>query len=232
MSACVYVITHLPSGKEYVGSASYGVAARWAAHISSSKGQNAKAPLGSLIVRDGPDAFSAVEVAQFETIEAARIAEVETMRSRKSFWPAGLNVTPDAQSLYRKHLGEERRRAFVMTAQHTRTQSLHNTTLGDLSDEDNVRQFEHELRGATTAGAALALTQKWGDSVLDRLRETAGEDFDASENLKDAEAKCVRLETKIAEVSGAAEALIKVLDNDENHSEILDAAIAGLENAL
>lgn len=232
MSACVYVITHMPSGREYVGSARYGIAARWAAHVSSSKGMTRGSPLGRLIASDGPVAFSMVEIAQYDTVAEARIAEVQTMRSRSSFWPRGLNVTPDANSSYRKHLREERQRAFEIAMQRVRAASLHGLTTGDLSDEDNVRQADHELKRATTDAQLADWARRWGECAVKRLHKMSDIDEADVTALAAAEQELTALENKHTLVTDAAERLIKVLDGIPDHSNTLDKAIADLENAL
>lgn len=49
--------------------------------------------------------------------------------------------------------------------------SLHGTTLGDLSDAENVRQAEHELSRATTDAALADWARRWGDAIIYRLWE-------------------------------------------------------------
>lgn len=216
MSACVYVITHMPSGREYVGSARYGIAARWAAHVSSSKGMTRGSPLGRLIASDGPVAFSMVEIAQYDTVAEARIAEVQTMRSRSSFWPRGLNVTPDANSSYRKHLREERQRAFEIAMQRVRAASLHGLTTGDLSDEDNVRQADHELKRATTDAQLADWARRWGECAVERLHAvvTVEEEAqaDAQEDIEAAEGAACELEREKGELEDKYFALRKAAD--------------------
>lgn len=111
--------------------------------------------------------------------------------------------------------------------------SLHGQTLGDLSDEQNIQQADHELRRAITDAALADWARRWGECAVRRCRELVGKDDDAADDLREAEADALRAETKLAELELAAEALIKALDGaGTEQCAAVDNAIGALENVL
>lgn len=76
----VYIVTHLASGRVYVGQTKQSVRARWAQHCS----QPHCARLHRAIKKYGPDAFSVGVVAQADaqdSLDAAEVFFIEQMRA-------------------------------------------------------------------------------------------------------------------------------------------------------
>lgn len=117
-------------------------------------------------------------------------------------------------------------------ASRTVARSLHGLTNGDLSDEDNIRQADHELKRATTDAQLADWARRWGECAVKRLHKMSDIDEADVTALAAAEQELTALENKHTLVTDAAERLIKVLDGIPDHSNTLDKAIADLENAL
>ena len=108
---------------------------------------------------------------------------------------------------------------------------LHGTTNGDLSDEENVRQAEHELHRAETDAALADWTRRWGESAVARCYAAAGIEDGAADDLARAEADATKAEEDLAEIKQAADALVSILDEEvPDQSPKLMNAIAALEN--
>lgn len=59
--------------------------------------------------------------------------------------------------------------------------SAHGTTLGNLSDEDNIRQADHELKRATNDAALADWARRWGECAVERMYAAAEIEADGEE---------------------------------------------------
>lgn len=110
--------------------------------------------------------------------------------------------------------------------------SVANLTMGDLSDQENVKTCEHELRRATSDASLADWARRWGEAVMARLHDRAGRDEEDAEDLAKAEKEIDRVEALNATLSDATDTLIKVVDDEVTpQSEKLQRAIAAVENA-
>lgn len=80
--AFVYSITHLATGREYIGVTSRTLERRWREHVSKS-GQPKKTHVGRALRKYGPDAFAMREEAVLPTFDEAKIAERILVALRK-----------------------------------------------------------------------------------------------------------------------------------------------------
>lgn len=111
--------------------------------------------------------------------------------------------------------------------------SLANLTLGDMSDEENVKNAEYELGRATTDAMLADWARRWGRACVERCRDVAGREESESEALEALEKEMAGTEQQLRDVSAAGSTLIKALDSAyDKHPEMVTRAIAALENNL
>jgi hypothetical protein len=98
--ACIYVVTHRPSGMQYVGQTMVPIETRWREHIEASCSAAPDGPsLQSAIRRDGPDAFLIEEVAKTKTFFHTNTVEREWIKKLGTKVPRGFNLTSGGSGL-------------------------------------------------------------------------------------------------------------------------------------
>lgn len=85
--------------------------------------------------------------------------------------------------------------------------SVHGTTIGDLSDEDNVRQTDHELKRATTDAALADWARRWGECAVERMRAVAEIEADGEERERDHREALAERDREIENLTETVEAL-------------------------
>jgi group I intron endonuclease len=95
MSAIVYVIRHLATKREYVGTTVHHER-RWREHLMH---VDPNSHIQRSIRKYGRDSFSFEVLSEHDDQLAARAAEIETIRSRGSRWPNGFNHTDGGDGL-------------------------------------------------------------------------------------------------------------------------------------
>lgn len=88
MRWCVYKITHIPSGRLYVGMTGLDLIVRLHMHFVS---MNDGSAMHSLMKRDGWGAFEIVELERFEEKSHALAAERDRIRNTPTYFPHGFN---------------------------------------------------------------------------------------------------------------------------------------------
>lgn len=117
--------------------------------------------------------------------------------------------------------------------------SLHNTTAGDLSDIERVKDAEHEFRRATTDAALADWARRWGESwiALGHLDEMDIARADVADELREAEddagqarAEADEAKDELYELKTAARVVINAVSDAE--AQRLETELDALQELL
>lgn len=106
--------------------------------------------------------------------------------------------------------------------------SLHNTTAGDLSDIEHVKDAEHEYRRAMTDAALADWARRWGLSVIHRLHMVDEMENDAEDVKRDHKTEVADMERDYDRLHSAAKQAVTVYPRGPV-SDALDRALEILE---
>lgn len=96
----VYMVTHVPTGRAYVGVTGRPLHQRWKDHLRDAANGGAVTLLGAAIAEHGEEEFR-LETIVMVSARAATARERAEMEDRDTFFPKGFNRLPGATSRVR-----------------------------------------------------------------------------------------------------------------------------------
>lgn len=170
LTGSIYVVTHVESGRRYVGQTIHPVAYRWKHHVAGAlNGRSHCRYLASAIRKHGTEAFTVETVQLIEAASkdelATRLdaAEIEWIARLASLAPSGFNLAVGGQGKGRGHTEETRRRLSELQLGRKR---------GPMSSEHRAKLRARPISDETRARQSAAATgRKWDPEHIARRAE-------------------------------------------------------------